>query len=136
MIGFLPTGDAVDCGPKCFGIPSISMKLVLKIDVFKLSIKVVGSLALLVYVCVQLCVCVCARERGRGRERERGRDGERERGGEREGVRASVLMRYVPVVETTSLLERERETERGRERDRRREREGVRLEFQKNPQQT
>ena len=43
MIGFLPTGDVVDCGPKCFGIPSISMKLVLKIDVFKLSIKVVGS---------------------------------------------------------------------------------------------
>ena len=43
MIGFLPTGDVVDCGPKCFGIPSISMKLVLKIDVFKLSIKIVGS---------------------------------------------------------------------------------------------
>ena len=39
MIGFLPTGDVVDCGPKCFGIPSISMKFVLKIDVFKLSIK-------------------------------------------------------------------------------------------------
>ena len=43
MIGFLPTGDVVDCGPKCFGIPSISMKLVLKIDVFELSIKAVGS---------------------------------------------------------------------------------------------
>ena len=43
MIGFLPTTDVIDGGPKCFGIPSISMKLVLKIDVFELSIKVVGS---------------------------------------------------------------------------------------------
>ena len=44
-------------------------------------------------------------------------------GGERVCVRASVLMRYVPVVETTSLLERERETEGERERQKERERE-------------
>ena len=43
MIGFLQTGDVIDCGPKSIGIPSISMKLDLKTDVFELSIKVVGS---------------------------------------------------------------------------------------------